>query len=432
MKKITIIIFLLANMSLFAQTTYVPDDNFEQVLINLGYDDVLDDYVLTANISGITDLHLENSSISNLTGIEGFTSLTYLNCNTNQLTSMDLSANTALTNLYLAYNQLTSLDVSANTNLITFVCAYNQLTSLDLSTNASLYGLFCEYNELTSLDVSGNTGLSLLFCNNNQIADLDISGHTALTLIHCWDNIITSIDVSGSTTLTKMYCYNNQLTNINATGCTALTHLDCYDNELTILKVLGCTALTNLICYNNQLTSLELSTCTDLTYLHCYNNQITSLDVSGSEPLLYLYCQANQLISLDLRNGNNESVGDLDATNNPNLTCIFVDDATWSTMNWENIDASSTFVETEAECDVISNIDEINNDFTISPNPISEKFSIHTKNKIESIQVFDVFGKLMKVYHQQNTYSVSGLANGVYIIHVHVENGILSSKIIIN
>ena len=27
--------------------TYVPDDNFEQALIDLGYDDVLDDYVLT-------------------------------------------------------------------------------------------------------------------------------------------------------------------------------------------------------------------------------------------------------------------------------------------------------------------------------------------------------------------------------------------------
>ena len=27
----------------FGQTTYVPDDNFEQALIDQGYDDVLDD-----------------------------------------------------------------------------------------------------------------------------------------------------------------------------------------------------------------------------------------------------------------------------------------------------------------------------------------------------------------------------------------------------
>jgi hypothetical protein len=35
-----------------AQNTYVPDNNFDQALIDLGYDDVLDDSVLTANISG--------------------------------------------------------------------------------------------------------------------------------------------------------------------------------------------------------------------------------------------------------------------------------------------------------------------------------------------------------------------------------------------
>ena len=38
---------------LLAQNNYVQDDNFEQALINLGYDDVLDDFVLTNNIDGI-------------------------------------------------------------------------------------------------------------------------------------------------------------------------------------------------------------------------------------------------------------------------------------------------------------------------------------------------------------------------------------------
>ena len=34
------------------------DNVFEQKLINLGYDDVLDDYVLTSNISRITSIDL--------------------------------------------------------------------------------------------------------------------------------------------------------------------------------------------------------------------------------------------------------------------------------------------------------------------------------------------------------------------------------------
>ena len=55
-----------------SQKTYVPDDNFEQALIDLGYDDALDDSVLTANISDVTNLNVNNKNITSLTGIEGF------------------------------------------------------------------------------------------------------------------------------------------------------------------------------------------------------------------------------------------------------------------------------------------------------------------------------------------------------------------------
>ena len=80
-------------MNLFAQNTYVPDDNFEQAIIDLGYDDVLDDYVLTINISGVTYLDVDNKNISNLTGIEGFSALSFLYCRNNLLTSLYVLAN---------------------------------------------------------------------------------------------------------------------------------------------------------------------------------------------------------------------------------------------------------------------------------------------------------------------------------------------------
>ena len=47
-----VVYFALAVQTGLAQNTYVPDNNFEQALIDLGYDDVLDDSVLTAKISG--------------------------------------------------------------------------------------------------------------------------------------------------------------------------------------------------------------------------------------------------------------------------------------------------------------------------------------------------------------------------------------------
>ena len=43
MKKLLLLLCL--PIFTFAQQTYVPDDIFEQHLINLGYDNALDDYV---------------------------------------------------------------------------------------------------------------------------------------------------------------------------------------------------------------------------------------------------------------------------------------------------------------------------------------------------------------------------------------------------
>jgi len=74
------------------QRTYIPDDNFEQALIDLGYDDVLDDYVLTANISGVTTLDVSNKNINDLTGIAGFKNLKRVKVDNNLLPSAELDA----------------------------------------------------------------------------------------------------------------------------------------------------------------------------------------------------------------------------------------------------------------------------------------------------------------------------------------------------
>ena len=89
-------------------STYVPDDNFEQALIDLGYDDVLDDYVVTDSISGVTYLNVNNDSISDLTGIEAFIALATLKCQDNQLTNLNHLLNVIKTcsvnNILLDYN----------------------------------------------------------------------------------------------------------------------------------------------------------------------------------------------------------------------------------------------------------------------------------------------------------------------------------------
>ena len=143
--------------------TYVPDDNFEQSLIDLGYDDVLDDYVLTSNISQLDLIRLGSKNISDLRGIEDFISLTELSVFENDIRFVDLSKNTLLETLSISKNALSSLDISNNNLLKELYISSNQISELDLSYNKQLEALYAERNLLTRLDLSNNTKLKHKF-----------------------------------------------------------------------------------------------------------------------------------------------------------------------------------------------------------------------------------------------------------------------------
>jgi len=97
MKKL-LLILLFVPMIGFGQLTMIPDANFEQALINLGYDNgAINGSVYTTMINTVTSLDVSGNIIADLTGIEDFILLDSLYCNNNQLTSLDVSQNTALT-----------------------------------------------------------------------------------------------------------------------------------------------------------------------------------------------------------------------------------------------------------------------------------------------------------------------------------------------
>ena len=112
--------------------TLIPDQNFEQELIDLGYDDILDGVVLTHNINTVTELTIQQQNISDMTGIEGFVALTYLSLFGTPVSTLDLSQNTFLIYLDVMGANLSSLDLSQNTALTTLNVRHNPLTCLNL------------------------------------------------------------------------------------------------------------------------------------------------------------------------------------------------------------------------------------------------------------------------------------------------------------
>ena len=408
MKKLLLSAFSLIAITSYTQNVNIPDPIFKAALIDHGT-------VITG--AGVSNIDIDNDNeisvqeaqnyagvilcnslgISDLTGIEAFTSLTNLQVGGNQLTTIDVSQNTQLERLACYTNQLTNLDISQNVNLVYLDCYYNDFTSLDLSSNLSLEYLKCYNNQLTSLDLSLNTALLTLDCDNNNLTTLDVSQNTLLWLLQCRGNQINSLNLGVNSNLIWVYAGGNNLATIDVT-------------QLPILDILN--------IEDNEFTNIDLTGNIDLTWLDCSQNNITNLDISPLTILNRIDCGENDLSFLNAANGNNINFQLFNALQNSNLNCIKVDDSNFSSANWTDIDSHTNFNE---NCPVLG-IEENNVSLSIYPNPVNDILNIETDNLIEKIEILDLSGKLIatEFYHQIN---VAQLTSGIYFIKVVTSEG---------
>lgn len=279
-----------------ANSTYVPDDNFEVYLethdkdgnivslgdvTSMGNGIANDNYVFTNRINTVTNLQVPSLMISLMTGIEDFTVLSYLKANDNSISSINLDSNVSLQFLDLSNNSISVIDISNNVVLENLIINYNTLTALDVSQNPILR----------------NIGVA----NNRLAGTLDVSNKTGTGSVSIW----------------------------------------CPNNFLTKLKVVQVTGGVAIGCANNQITSLDM-TGTKVQVLIANNNLLTNLDLSPFR-LYSLFLSNNKLTSLNLKNNYNTGLtGGFDVRNN-NLTCLQVDDVNYANINFTNIDSGVSF-----------------------------------------------------------------------------------------
>ncbi|AXT52559.1 hypothetical protein D1818_17605 [Aquimarina sp. BL5] len=292
----------------FCRYTAIPDANFEAELEALGYDDISGDgQVPTALIEVISSLDVDGRNINNLTGIEDFVALTYLNCNG---------------------NNLTTIDITENAQLAYFNAAQNNLTTVDLSNNTLLESLYLFSNNLSTIDLSNNTALKQLYIQRNTN--------------------LPNFDISNNILLEEIDCSETNITTLNTTNNTLLRNLEANDSPLTSLDLSTNTALELLRLFTTNITVLDLSNNTSLTELRINDTSIQSLDLRNQAGLTTMNAKDANLSYLNMQNGNNTNVASylFNITNNPNLSCVLVDDAAWSNTNWTLIDATTSFSET--------------------------------------------------------------------------------------
>ena len=366
-KRCFIIILFISMMTqhTFAQNVFIPDANFRTYL-QTNYSTCMsgNDLITTCgSVTSATSMNVNMLNISDLTGLEYFTGLTSLYCQSNQLSVLPaLPLN--LTILSCGSNQLSVLP-ALPANLSTIDCSFNQLSTLPpLPVNFNF--LSCSHNQFTTLPSFTGVLLKNLDCSFNQLTSLP-------TL---------------PANLGHLLCASNQLTRIPYLPST-LTELSCENNLLTQIPVLPETMQT-LSCDDNQITSIP-DLPANFLILNCRNNLLTSLPTLPNS-LFKLYVSGNEINCL------------------PNVPAGLI-----------RTDIADPIV-----CTALSNVaDDQVAAIVAYPNPFNQSIQVKladTYNGIFNISVYDVSGRVCETKVGVNAEEVvemgTLLGAGMYLIEV--------------
>ncbi len=200
------------------------------------------------------------------------------------------------------------------------------------------------------LETHDDSGLEVPFGDANSLGDGTMNDYVPSwkvsyvnSLDISYQNISDLMGIEGFTDLYDLDCSYNELLFMDVSQNANLTFLNCSYNILDSIELGQNTSLQYLYCDHNQLTGLDVSGNSSLTYLFCNNNSITSLNLNQNPDLGVLHCNDNQLTELVIHNGHNANLHNLDARNNPDLTCIEVDEPYYCNLNCTDIDPNTSF-----------------------------------------------------------------------------------------
>lgn len=342
-----------------------PDAKFREALKQFDTEasnSNLDGYLSTLERYEIKDLTMRNKGISSLTGVSYLYNLRSLSCETNALSSLDLSKNGKLTTLACTNCDLTSLKVSStNVDLEVIYCYDNKLrgqkmkdfiASLpNVKESYSGWGILCVYDydsdseqnaiEYADVLVAQNKGYKVCARKNGSIIECNSamgSNGIAIDSSHFPDDkfrkVVKNYDIDGSNSLTddeiakitdldlynkSIYkldgieyltelktidCRLNNLTSIDLSGNKKLQKLDCSSQRDALKTLILPASIQTLNCSDNSsLGTLNLSACINLQELRCHDCGLTSLLVApGAYGLRTIYCYNNKLRGQAMQN----------------------------------------------------------------------------------------------------------------------------------
>jgi protein phosphatase 1 regulatory subunit 7 len=224
MKSSILFSLLLLQQICNAQVVRIPDPNFKQRVIALGFDTNGDNQIQASEAQKVTKLYVDNLGIVNLEGINQFTNLEELGCYNNLLASLDVSKLKKLKYLYAYNNKINTLNITGLTQLEHLYVQNNIfIASLDVSKMPDLKELYFSDNRITSLDVSGLNLLEKIEGENNRISTVALRKAPNLKSVNLKNNQMTiTVDIRGLANLEYFNFEGSQLIVMNFTGTVKL------------------------------------------------------------------------------------------------------------------------------------------------------------------------------------------------------------------
>lgn len=142
---------------------FIKDKRFLQRLKALNFN-VEDNWlIIDEKVKNTKELNLSQARISNLSGIEYFTSLEKLDCSGNHLRKIKFRKNVKLQEIDCSHNSISLIDLTQNKELVVLKCFDNYLKAINLKNNPKLEFFLGKENPLEIYKLNEKTKINSQF-----------------------------------------------------------------------------------------------------------------------------------------------------------------------------------------------------------------------------------------------------------------------------
>lgn len=244
--------------------------------------------------------------ITDITGLEYFTSLETLNLKYNTVSdAKPIEGISTLQVLILGENPISSINLDKLGELTDLRLYGTNISEIDLSKTPKLESLYLQRTKVSKVDLTPLQSLDQALINNcSNLSEIKASNLPSLTRLDAVKGNLTSFEISDCPSLRELHLNSNKLTSIKLNNLNMLMRLNVYDNKLTSIEVSNLPLLMWLFVFDNQISSIDLSANVALREFRASNNPLTEVNLSTNENLVGLELEnMSKMKTLNIKNG---------------------------------------------------------------------------------------------------------------------------------